>query len=275
MTEKLPSNVPLNVPLLEALELMCGFVPEDIREQILSADLHDDLSGLREIARKQSDSDDWGDIVQPKLEIGNYVETHGINVPKRYETLDEALHAAKQGQKVILRSEHPQEYDRFSGLLESVVVDREGAEEIGGLIDRGLPEHIAFMNYHNGFGSWPIERFLHLSGQNPGDFYQELTYSFWEYIPGTNIMVVADDAIADRYHITAINFDKGEAGGWVGNQEGIDEPGSLSGQLSDNLLDQGTKVALVKQYEKVRNLPKFSTRQCPIMEFQQADDGTV
>lgn len=40
-------NAPLNLPVVEALELMAGPIPECERDEILRAPFNDDLSGLR------------------------------------------------------------------------------------------------------------------------------------------------------------------------------------------------------------------------------------
>ena len=53
---------------------------------------------------------------QPKKTIGDYVESQGILVPRRFDNLDDARKSKKA---IILRSEHPQDYNGVSGLLSS------------------------------------------------------------------------------------------------------------------------------------------------------------
>ena len=54
-------NAPLNLPALEALELMTGQTASDeIRQQILAAPFNDDLSGLRLMARQIVEADPYG-----------------------------------------------------------------------------------------------------------------------------------------------------------------------------------------------------------------------
>ncbi len=57
--------------------------------------------------------------------IVDYVEDAGFLVPRRFKDLEEALDFVDQGGKVIMRSEHPQDYDGVSGLLESFVMTKE------------------------------------------------------------------------------------------------------------------------------------------------------
>ncbi len=54
---------------------------------------------------------------QPKRTIADYVESQGILVPRRFENLKEAR---KSHKAILLRSEHTQEYDGVSGLLDSM-----------------------------------------------------------------------------------------------------------------------------------------------------------
>ncbi|MBS3095869.1 hypothetical protein J4480_00345 [Candidatus Woesearchaeota archaeon] len=53
---------------------------------------------------------------QPKRTIADYVEQNGVLVPRRFDSLAEARKSKKA---ILLRSEHPQDYDGISGLLDS------------------------------------------------------------------------------------------------------------------------------------------------------------
>jgi len=48
------------------------------------------------------------------------LESRGILVPRRFESLAEALEVIKQGREIVVRSEHPQEYAAAAGLLNSM-----------------------------------------------------------------------------------------------------------------------------------------------------------
>ncbi len=49
--------------------------------------------------------------VRPKAAVAEYLEGKGIAVPRRFATQEEALDFVAQGGQVIVRSEHPQDYD--------------------------------------------------------------------------------------------------------------------------------------------------------------------
>lgn len=278
-------NAPLNVPALEALERLTGIpVPMDIKEQILDAPFRDDLSGLRLLAHRLHESDpyDWSTCPQPKKQIGEYVESMGFRVPKRYETLDEALAAVQQGVTIVLRSEHPQEYDSFSGLLESHRLDsdtlKRADSEFTRAINNGASEEdVLHLAKWDGISKKPMMSYLSLTDKKPKEYYDEMSFSFWEYIPGRNLALVADDVIEGRYHITS--YGTGGRGGAVGgifNEVG--EPFSREDKVADSLSDimSATDIArLIAEYEQIRVLPRFSERQCPIMEMQLGDDDTL
>ncbi|MCX6770877.1 MAG: hypothetical protein NTX79_02365 [Candidatus Micrarchaeota archaeon] len=56
---------------------------------------------------------------QPKREIAEYVRKNGILVPDIYDSFRDARKAESSGRKVRARSEHPQDYNGVSGMLES------------------------------------------------------------------------------------------------------------------------------------------------------------
>lgn len=276
-------NIPLNRPSLETLEAMAGPVPDDIRQQILAAPLGDDLSGLRQMSYGfEFETDEWHGTPQPKKEIADYVEPMGIKVPKRYETFDEAMHVVRNGGAIMVRSEHPQEYDHFSGLSHSYLVNSDqlrnaNNELISAINDGRSEEDILHLAKWESLKWTPMRRYLELNAQTAGEFYKDMSFSFWEYIPGKNIAVVADDAISGRYHLTSYGSEgRGGAVGGIFNAAGA--PFNFEDQTADSMSDvvKSDKIAeLIAAYEKVRALPKFSERQCAIMEMQLADDGTI
>lgn len=273
-------NAPLNMPALEALDRMTGIVPpEDIQQRILAAPYYDDLSGLRLMGNQFVEPDQWRGTLQPKQEIADYVESCGIKVPKRYPTLEEALYVAKHGGVVILRSEHPQEYDGYSGLLESYVIgDKVFGKDYDdfikllgdGLTQDGILEAIIRKNTNDRH----LQQYLAITGQNGNDFAKDISYSYWEFVKGQNVTVVADDAITGRYHMTAIGEKK--VGGGIFNASG--EPFSGSDKDIDTLTKSiaPEKIAdFIAFYEAIRSLPSFTQQQCPIMEMQLDDAGDI
>jgi hypothetical protein len=110
-------------------------------------------------------------------------------------------------------------------------------------------------------------------GQDEADFAQDYSFSFWEYVPGANVMVTADDAVEGRYHITA--KDGGHGNGWITDSQGVEELYPKDYPDIKVVLDETTRAAVIAQYEGIRALPKFSPRQCPIMELQVGEDGEI
>jgi len=103
-------------------------------------------------------------------------------------------------------------------------------------------------------------------GLDKNEFEDAASFSIWEALEGINRVVVADSAIPNRYHITAIYHRKEDS---LLNYA-IFENGRLEREfiipLPENLkADLGN---LVKLYENVRNLGRFDPNHCPIMEFQ-------
>lgn len=274
---------PLNLPALEAIETMTGYVPDEVRDQILTAPLSDDLSGLRVLANRLWIPDGWAEIRKPKQEIGEYVESYGFKVPKRYESLEEAMSAVQSGITVYMRSEHPREYDGFSGLLRTYGLQQNRIH------DRYFPhESQTFKRIFQGMdfedveheAKWddirrlPMQRYLRLSRMDEGEFYDDMAFSYWEYIPGKNITVVADDSIEERYHITVFGNNNTDGGIYLPNgQSLIEQPKEYSDHL--DLLDPNARASIIDAYEQIRKLPRFSPRICPIMELQLDDNGAI
>lgn len=104
-----------------------------------------------------------------------------------------------------------------------------------------------------------------------------MSFSFWEYVPGRNMAVVADDSIHGRYHITAYGSEgRGGPRGGIFDEGG--RPFNSTDAEADSLsttMSADAVTALINTYENVRALPLFSQNQCPIMEMQLGDDGTL
>jgi hypothetical protein len=266
-------------------------------------------------------SSDWwlaeGNLQLPKREIGDYVESQGFLVPRRFDTLDETLEVVRVGGEIILRSEHPDDYDGPSGLMDSYrlgpdtfvdcqdVFERYGDFDIDEQVDlstkRGAvtaPKRSKGPGYRQmedvilGTSTetatdvtierlkvltreWrPVRRYAELTGRSVAELIQDMQYSFWEYTPGKNVTVVADDAIDGRYHVmtSTRGDDERISYGWQttdGNGRALFEP------ESPELMDQQATKSAIDTYETIRNLPRFASEHCPMMELQIDRDGRV
>lgn len=205
---------------------------------------------------------------KPKRTLGDYVEQNGIFVPKRFNSLDEAR---ASGLPIIVRSEHQQDYDGVSGMLESLTLDR-FPEEITD--EQSLKEYLFTRKVYDGgclnISEGSIKDYCTLLNLNVVNVMKEVSFSFWEHLRGFNRTIMADSAISNRYHIMTSNHDKPRIynytifeGGKIDREFIMDLPSILK----DGLLE------LTTSYEKVRNLPNFDNNHCPIMEFQTTSDG--
>jgi len=194
---------------------------------------------------------------QPKRSIADYVESEGILVPRRFDSLKEAR---VSGLPIICRSEHPQEYDGVSGLLESKNIQEFAMVSS----EQELKEKIVIEPKH---GTSQLRQYCRFLGIDEEQFKQEVSFSFWQELGGYNRAVVADHAIAGRYHIMTHTLEPFFANYTVWNYEettsyGIDLPPLLQNGLLD----------LIHFYESVRSLDRFDVNHCPIMELQTVGD---
>jgi hypothetical protein len=211
---------------------------------------------------------------QPKRAIADYVEQNGILVPRRFDSLAEARRSHKA---VLLRSEHLQEYNGVSGLLNSFqlssmwpyISERETKKLT--FSPRGLRsvEEVkqAYFNFEEDTGGCPpYRRYCRLLGLDEDAFVDEVSFSIWEALGGLNRTVVADSAIRGRYHVMTLCCSKD---GQLCNYS-IVEDGELSQEFIEPLPEdlRSDLANLTRLYETVRNLDRFDPNHCPIMEFQ-------
>lgn len=217
---------------------------------------------------------------QPKREIANMVERQGILVPRRFDSLVEAMVAVEEGKQIIVRSEHPLEYGGVAGLLRSYTIDSgrlqtakesKGAyPELEHLLVGSKKDQFAFEASLVQLSLPKIQEYCQLLNLNPSDFCQEISYSYWEKIPGFNRSIVADSAVPNRYHIFTTAIAKAATfHNYVVVDQGkilVNFPNQITGELHNGLPD------VLKFYETVRNLPGFNPEHCPLVEFQSNED---
>lgn len=189
---------------------------------------------------------------KPKATIADYVEQNGILVPRRFATLDEAL---QSDVPIIVRSEHPQEYDGASGLLFSPLLDRPPAMHD----EKSLKSTVLGANSY-------YKSYCALMGIDEKSFLDNVSVSFWERLVGYNLSIVADSAIKGRYHIFSQTSDKRSSYLIVDNYK-------IIGQEMQKDLPELVKglPSIIEFYEKVRQLDNFDPNHCPIIEAQYLD----
>jgi hypothetical protein len=218
---------------------------------------------------------------QPKRTIADYVEANGILVPRRFDSLEEARKSKKA---IILRSEHPQEYDGASGILDSPTLSstyahasEENPQKNIHFSPRSLKSvkdvKDAFFEYEdNSLGSTQYMQYCEFLGISPEKFKQETSFSIWEKLRGHNRFIVADSAVPGRYHITTDRPGKKGHYSYMYNYAVVDN-GKITQQHVKPLTRELKKGLenLIQLYESVRNLERFDPNHCPIIEVQTSN----
>ncbi len=219
---------------------------------------------------------------QPKRSIADYVEQNGILVPRRFESLEEAR---KSGLDLVARSEHPQDYDGCSGLFlsprfpeHSHAFKWDESEEI--FINSILNYQCDPSSDGEGVSRRKIKEHCKILQIDYDEFIGQLSYSYWEKIPGINITITADSAVKDRYHITTRERNEGGLFEWWHSYNFV-ENGCLIGNESCSyselpglpLVAVGNFNQLIELYEHIRSLPRFDSNHCPTMEFVTRING--
>lgn len=239
---------------------------------------------------------------QPKKEVADYVASCGISVPHRFDSLDDAL---SSGKAFVVRSEHPQDYNGASGVLDSLYITPAGIQRcidehgFQGRVDKEVLSKVAyplikikaaeqivarlgrisqqqFENYMGLLSSANLAMFCDFFPYTPQEFLAETSYSYWAGLKGVNRAIVADSAIRDRYHIFSnllvptMGGRQAELGyGYKILEGGKVIAGASSQRLPPESDDQ--LASLAPFYEAVRSLDRFNNNHCPIIEAQSLD----
>ena len=142
---------------------------------------------------------------QPKRLVADYVEQNGILVPRRFESLEEAR---KSGLPIIARSELLQDYDGCSGLVISPRFSGDADKYLWNSNLQSFIDSVLDYQRYPGLATdaclrTDLKRFCAISQINPEEFIEQLSFSFWEYVPGFNRTVTADSVIKEigRAHV--------------------------------------------------------------------------
>lgn len=182
---------------------------------------------------------------QPKRTIADYVEQNGISVPRRFESLDKAK---KSGLDIICRSELSQDYEGFSGLLNSPNLINFTFGEFNEISERNIKDYCDLNK---------ISREYLIS---------QLSYSYWEKLGGFNRSIVADSTIKGRYHMFTTKFPNHNYLIWDNEEIILNTQFELDQELFEGIPN------VIEFYETIRNLSNFNSNHCPIIEFQTVND---
>ncbi len=132
----------------------------------------------------------------PKRTIAEYVRSEGFMVPRIFDSVKESK---KYSYKKIFRSELEQDYAGVSGLAESIVFSNEklSNKNIDSISDfkREYLSHIIDSCHEN------IDYYCEYNDISKEDFGEELDFTMWEYIQGSQCMVVGDNTVPNRHFV--------------------------------------------------------------------------
>ncbi len=253
-------------------------------------------------------------LESPKRQVGDYVENEGFAVPRRFDTLDDALKVVKAGGRIAIRSEHPDEYDGASGLMQTYILDSDSPDEAVRTFERygdfDIDEQVHESQNRSamtGRGEMPgyatmtdvvlgvalheptdvtLRRLKELNGhRHTVRRYADITgRRETEFMGKANFSfweyvpglnaTVVADTAVDNRY--HIFADRSDRKPvYMGWKIANDEGNSIAGKPDDAVLTPEVTAQLVNTYEQIRNLPHFDSNHCPIMELQLDENGQI
>jgi len=209
---------------------------------------------------------------QPKRTIGDYVASHGILVPRRFDTVAEARATRVP---ILARSEHEQDYEGASGLIPSIVLSRyPQVTNTSDLKEVILNEEEQF--YREKIKTEiPLEIYCALLGLDYTEVKTQVSFSLWEEISGMRRTVIADSAISGKYHIFSKNVAKTDRlqnySQWYNGLVTSEHYPPLNSPLG--LGHEQDLTGIVELYTKIRHLSNFDSNHAPIMEMISTPQG--
>ena len=222
---------------------------------------------------------------QPKREIAEYVGGH----PRIFDGHKEGRKASDKGIRTRARSEHWQDYFGVSGMVDSPLLDQiphiKNEKQLKDLMRYGEIAPAPGMNigeYRLVNDVWvqytPPQEYVRkptistLNAQDYFDalklpesarerFWKDMSFSYWEELGGYNLTIVADSAIANKHHIMVRSKPYCGYAAFEGGK--LVYSGS---SVPNEIVENARKI--IGFYENKRNLPRFDSANCPIIEAQ-------
>ncbi len=212
--------------------------------------------------------------VRPKFQDAEEVERLGLmKVPKRY-TYEEAKAAIAAGKEVIARSEHPGEAEGLSGINPSYVFSPENPLSA----DSEELDFLTWM-FTNEQLMGRVDNFCKENSLDARAYKNNLTWSFWEFIPGINMSVVEDTAVKGRYNVLAEGlFERKDTGksAYTQNVFTVEGDAILSvaydfAHIPQELTEKVSEIT--SSYERLKR--HFGSHTAWITEIQLGNDGEL
>ncbi|GEM_PF-3111679 len=187
-------------------------------------------------------------------------------VPNEVHTdLKDIEKGLKRGEKWLSRSEHPLEMF-YSDILNTMAID----EKYAGLSKADFRELTSFGQLLEKFDKYDVlERrrdlklYCKLIGIDFEAFRAEVSSTFWKKVEGENLTVIADSAVAGRYHI----FGRG-LGTYV-----MVENGKINREVSSYSRIHPQVPAIIRAYEDARDVFCDGKMHALIVEFGATPNG--
>jgi len=217
-----------------------------------------------------------GSFLQPKKEIADLVEKLGVPVAPRPPWI-EVEGRVTAGERILARSEHPDELAGPSGLFKSHMVTadmltrtKQGSFKESNDVDMGHKLRAMFVGDASltDIISPDVLQYCELTGNDPGKYLAAHSYSAWSYIPGYNIIMAGDPTISDRYHLL-IKPPYEKSYRYYKNEDGDNFTVQISG--GDLNINPKSFGAVAEIYKAVNEAIDPEHR--AIMEFQVGFDG--
>lgn len=193
---------------------------------------------------------------KPKATIADYVESNGILVPQRFETLKKAK---ASGLPIIARGELSQDYDGISDLLTSPKLSWQQYANI--YSEEELVENIIKDSENR------INQYSKCTGITKAELITQTSFSLWEMLDGPTIVIVGDSAIKDRYHIMTSDSDQKLY------NYAIMENKKILAQFDQKLTQELQQILprVIETYEQTCTLKNFDQNHRPIIELVYHD----
>ena len=190
--------------------------------------------------------------MQPKKDIVSFLALKKVRTAPAYDSPKVAF-AEIRYDKLMFRSEHPQDYEGVSDLFPKYYLEKRDL--------KGRTECLKELIFSQNIpcveeAKAKIHLHCDLLGLDYNNFINDLSYSAWERIEGTNRVICADSAVKERYHIftlspTAYDIIEGS---------NIQKMGDIPA------IDLKAAKGLIKTYEQARAL--LDPNHCYIIETQ-------
>ncbi len=249
---------------------------------------------------------------QPKSQIADYVSRQGVIVPRRFRSLNEAIGSGvpfiirsehpqeyfgasglldsfpvkathlERAKKLRASNAKPINWDeptlpqtKLPAILARHWIDPASSVNIHGVMKKNIPSFCQACVERDltRLSRRSIDNFTRLLGIDVDEFRDEISYSYWELLPGFNRSIIADSSIAGRYHLFTA---RGESDGVsLFLNYSIIENGQVVSELGMKMPDDMKQIlgSIRAFYEKIRRLDRFDPRHCPMVEFQTIESG--